>query len=70
MSKECMQRLGGGEIKGFTGIDDPYEPPLHAEMTIKTTSDRAEANARLILDYLVKVGFVRSDDSLVVNEYK
>ncbi len=31
-----------GEIKGFTGVDDPYEPPLHAEITIKTVNRTPE----------------------------
>ncbi len=48
-----------GEIKDFTGIDDPYEPPLHPELTLETTRSAPEDNARLILDYLVKQGFVR-----------
>ena len=49
-----------GEIKDFTGIDDPYEPPLHAEITLDTVSRTPEENARLILNYLVKQGFVQS----------
>lgn len=48
-----------GETKGFTGIDDPYEPPLHAEIILDTISYTPEENARLILDYLLKHGFVR-----------
>jgi len=49
-----------GEIKDFTGIDDPYEPPLHAELTLDTTGHSPEQNARLILDYLLSKGFVRA----------
>ncbi len=48
-----------GEIKGFTGIDDPYEPPLHAEITLDTVAHPSEQNARLILEYLLNSGFVR-----------
>ena len=53
-----------GEIKGFTGIDDPYEPPRRAEITLDTVSHTAEENARLILDYLVEQGFVREQTSI------
>ena len=49
-----------GEIKNFTGIDDPYETPLSPEISLDTTSSSAEANARLILDSLAKRGFVRT----------
>ena len=48
-----------GEIKGFTGIDDPYEPPENPEITIDTVTRTAEENARQILQYLVNAGFVR-----------
>ncbi len=48
-----------GEIKGFTGIDDPYEPPRNPEISLDTVAQTPEENARLILDYLIKQGFVR-----------
>ena len=51
-----------GEIKGFTGIDDPYESPRHAEITLDTVSHSPEENARAILDYLIARGFVRTPD--------
>lgn len=49
-----------GEIKGFTGIDDPYEPPQHPEITLETIDHHADENARLILDYLLDLGIVRA----------
>jgi sulfate adenylyltransferase len=48
-----------GEITGFTGIDDPYEPPLHPELTLDTVQHSPEENARLILNYLIQQGYVR-----------
>jgi sulfate adenylyltransferase len=51
-----------GEIKGFTGIDDPYEPPLHPEISLDTVSNSPEQNARLITDYLIEQGFILADD--------
>jgi sulfate adenylyltransferase len=48
-----------GEITGFTGIDDPYEPPLSPEITLETQASTIEENAGRILDYLVREGFVR-----------
>ncbi len=49
-----------GKIKGFTGIDDPYEAPQHAEITLDTVNNTPEANAHLILDYLINKGFVQA----------
>jgi adenylylsulfate kinase-like enzyme len=51
-----------GEISGFTGIDDPYQAPLHPELSLDTVTRSAEGNARIILDYLKSQGFVRSDE--------
>jgi len=49
-----------GEIKGFTGIDDPYEAPLNPEITLETVQATPEENARRLLNYLVEKGFVRA----------
>ncbi|MCD6290843.1 MAG: bifunctional sulfate adenylyltransferase/adenylylsulfate kinase [Anaerolineae bacterium] len=48
-----------GEIKGFTGIDDPYEAPLNPEVRLDTVNHTPEENARMILDYLIEKGFIR-----------
>jgi len=48
-----------GEIKGFTGIDDPYEPSLHPEIRLDTVNRTPEENARLIVQHLIWRGFVR-----------
>ncbi len=48
-----------GEIKGFTGIDDPYEPPNNPEITLDTVHHTAEENAHLIVDYLTERGFLK-----------
>jgi sulfate adenylyltransferase len=47
-----------GAIKGFTGIDDPYEAPLSAEITLDTTDATAEENARRVIGMLRERGFV------------
>ena len=47
-----------GEIKDFTGVDDPYESPEHAEITLDTVKASPEDNAYNILNYLKENGFV------------
>ena len=47
-----------GEIKGFTGIDDPYEAPLSPEVRLETVEHTAEENARKIVAYLKERGFL------------
>jgi sulfate adenylyltransferase len=50
-----------GRVRNFTGIDDPYEPPLSPELVIDTVSRTAEENAELILRKLAEEGFVRQE---------
>lgn len=47
-----------GEIKGFTGIDDPYEKPLNPELTIDTAHNDAVINANIVFSHLLEQGFV------------
>ncbi len=61
-TKGMYAKARRGEIKGFTGIDDPYEPPLHPEIELKTTDLTAEESARRILAHLEKEGFVRKEE--------
>jgi sulfate adenylyltransferase len=48
-----------GEIRGFTGVDDPYERPAAPELTLDTVEATAEENARAIVTFLSRQGFVR-----------
>ncbi len=58
-AKGMYAKARRGEITGFTGIDDPYEAPTGAELTLTTLTDTPEENARLILKALTERGFVR-----------
>ena len=48
-----------GRIKGFTGIDDPYEAPHNPEIGINTVTHSAEENAERIISYLITKGFIK-----------
>ena len=45
-----------GELKNFTGIDSPYEPPEHPEIYIDTTHQPADESATRIVDALREAG--------------
>lgn len=47
-----------GEIKGFTGVDDPYETPVDPDLELETAHHSPEHNARRIIDLLVSKGFL------------
>ncbi len=53
-TKGMYAKARRGEIKGFTGIDDPYEPPVSPELTIKTVDQSPEESAKVIVDFLIK----------------
>jgi len=54
--KGLYKKAREGIIKGFTGIDDPYEAPLNPEITIDTSKLSLEEGVDFILDYLEKKG--------------
>ncbi len=47
-----------GKRPGFTGIDDPYEPPLSPELVLETGAEDVAASVRRVLDYLSARGLV------------
>ena len=49
-----------GEIKGFTGVDDPYEEPANPELVVDTEQHDPEESARLIVAKLEELGLVES----------
>ena len=56
--KGLYKKARAGEIKGFTGIDAPYEAPLNPEIRIKTAEQDVDACAQQVVDYLVEKGFL------------
>ena len=59
--KGLYAKARAGIIKGFTGIDDPYEEPENPEILIDTTVTSAEEAASHILLYLENEGFIAAD---------
>ncbi|MES0360090.1 MAG: bifunctional sulfate adenylyltransferase/adenylylsulfate kinase [Anaerolineales bacterium] len=61
--KGLYARARRGQIKGFTGVDDPYEIPVDPEITLQTVEISPEENARKILEILEARGFILPDGS-------
>jgi bifunctional enzyme CysN/CysC len=51
--KGLYAKARAGELKNFTGIDSPYEPPEHAEIHVDTTKLSADEAAELIVEKLL-----------------
>jgi sulfate adenylyltransferase/3'-phosphoadenosine 5'-phosphosulfate synthase len=47
-----------GEIANFTGVSDPYEEPLHPEVTVDSGEETVEESVELILDRLERLGHI------------
>lgn len=58
-TKGMYAKARRGEMENFTGINDPYEPPLHPEIKLDSASNSAEDNARAILNHLIELGFIK-----------
>jgi sulfate adenylyltransferase len=57
--KGLYSKARAGLIKGFTGIDDPYEVPENAEIVINTTELTPDLAAHRILITLEKLGYIK-----------
>jgi adenylyl-sulfate kinase len=68
--KGLYKKALAGEIKNFTGVDDPYEPPLKPELTIETETESPEESVTRILRGLERLGYVEpsSEDSYTPEE--
>ena len=56
--KGLYKKARAGELKNFTGIDDPYEAPTSPELTIDATSTTPQQATLMLLEYLQKQGIV------------
>ena len=50
--KGLYKKARAGELKNFTGIDSPYEAPLHPELRVDTASESPEQAAERIVDFV------------------
>ena len=58
--KGLYAKARAGEIKGFTGIDDPYEPPSGAEVVCATDKQTPEESAQQVIDKLVELKYIEN----------
>lgn len=68
--KGLYKKARAGEIKNFTGIDDPYEAPEKAEIHLRTDQMSLEEEVEIVINYLIdndiikKEYYTRSEDLL------
>jgi adenylylsulfate kinase len=58
--KGLYQKAFAGEIENFTGVSDPYEPPVAPDLVIKTDEEAPEESARKVIEKLEFFGYLWS----------
>ena len=58
---KARQAMLDGKPMGFTGVDDPYEPPIDPEISLLGSGVTPEENARKIIGYLLEQGYLLSE---------
>jgi adenylylsulfate kinase len=56
--KGLYAKARAGEIKGFTGIDDPYEEPVNPEIICYTERESVEQSVKKVLTKLEQLGYI------------
>jgi adenylyl-sulfate kinase len=56
--KGLYKKALAGEIKNFTGVNDPYEPPLNSELTIETEKETPQQSVARIMAKLQELRYV------------
>ncbi len=56
--KGLYAKAYAGEIKEFTGVSDPYEPPAAPELTVKTDEEEPSESARKVIGKLEELGYL------------
>jgi len=59
--KGLYEKAFAGEIKGFTGVDDPYEEPTDPEIVVDTEELDPIASAQLVIARLEELGVVGAE---------
>jgi adenylylsulfate kinase-like enzyme len=50
--KGLYAKARAGELRNFTGVDSPYEPPLEPELHLRTENESVDALARRVVEFL------------------
>ena len=59
--KGLYKKARAGEIKNFTGIDDPYEAPENPEVTVYTADSSVEESATTLIAELQRLGYLSTE---------
>ncbi len=58
--KQARDAVAAGKGMGFTGVDDPYEPPVNPELTFDAATQTVEEGVAAVINYLVAKKLIRA----------
>ena len=58
-AKGLYKKALAGEIKNFTGVSDPYEPPESPEVRVDSSRETAEESTEIVWQYLIDAGLLK-----------
>lgn len=58
-AKGLYKKALAGEIKNFTGVSDPYEPPESPEVRVDSSRQTAEQSTEIVWQYLIEAGLLK-----------
>lgn len=61
--KGLYKLVDEGKIKNFTGVDDPYEEPVHPELVIETDKETIEESVARIFAKLTELGYLEAEEA-------
>ena len=67
--KGLYKKAFAGEIKEFTGVSDPYEPPAAPDLVLKTAEETPEESARRVVEKLEFFGYLWPSDGAESSEF-
>jgi len=62
--KGMWAKAKAGEIKNFTGYDDPYEEPDNAQITVDTDKETVEESKTIVINWLYKNGYLPNSEKV------
>jgi len=66
--KGLYKKAFAGEIKGFTGVDDPYEEPVNPEAIVQTDKENISESLGIIINRLEELGYLPKADAMTEEE--
>jgi len=59
--KGMYKKALAGEIKDFTGVQDPYEPPEHPDLTLNSLNETVSESVESVLNLLREKGYLKTN---------